>query len=87
MPVYRFLLTDTVTGERRFVSVGAGSLEEAEATVLNHEAKKVNFQASDEEVKDLESKLKDGTLSGREKARLLTHRQEKAYKIQKGKAN
>ena len=85
MPVYKFLLADTVTGERRHVSVAADSLEEAEATVLAHEAKKVNYQASDEEVKGLESKLKEGTLSGRDKARLLTHRQEKAYTIQKEK--
>lgn len=85
MPVYRFLLSDTETGEKRFVSVAADSMEEAEQTVLAHEAKKVNYQGSDEEIKDLEAKLKAGTLSGREKARLLTHRQEKPYKIQKEK--
>lgn len=85
MPVYKFLLADTVTGERRYVSVAADSKEEAEQTVLAHEAKKVNYQAGPDEVKDLEAKLKAGTLSGREKARLLTHRQEKAYTIQKEK--
>jgi hypothetical protein len=85
MPVYHFKLEDTVTGERRYVSVAADSKEEAEQTVLAHEAKKTNYQATDEEVKDLEAKLKAGTLSGRDKARLLTHRQEKPYKIQKEK--
>lgn len=83
MPVFHFRLTDTNTGEFRNVSVAAATKEEAEETVLRQEAKKVNFQADPEEIKDLEAKLKNGTLSGREKARLFTHRQEKPYVIQK----
>jgi hypothetical protein len=83
MPVYHFRLTDTETGAFRNVSVSANSKDEAEATILLQEAKKVNYQASPDEVKDLESKLKSGTLSGRDKARLLAHRQEKPYTVKK----
>lgn len=84
-PVYHFKLTDSETGESRFVSVAANSLEEAEDVVLRQEAKKVGFNLDAGEVKDLEAKLKDGTLSGRDKARLFTHRQDKPYAIQKAK--
>ncbi len=85
MPVYKFVLEDTVTGEKRFVSVAADSKEEAEQTILAQEAKKTAYQASPDEVKDLEAKLKAGTLTGRDKARLLIHRQEKPYTIAKAK--
>lgn len=83
MPVYKFKLEDTVTGERRFVSVAADSKEEAEQTVLAQEAKKVAYVGNPDEIKTLEQKLKDGTLSGRDKARLFTHRQDAPYKIAK----
>lgn len=83
--VYRFKLTDTDTGESRFVSVAADSMEEAEETVMRQEMKKVQFAMEAESVKELEQRMKDGTLSGRDKARLLAHRQEKPYAIQKGK--
>lgn len=83
MPVYKFRLTDTETGEFRNVSIAAETKEEAEEVIYQRELKKVNFQTNDDEVKDLEAKLKAGSLSGREKARLLTHRQETPYKFQK----
>jgi hypothetical protein len=85
MPVYHFRLTDTETGEFRNVSVSAASKEEAEEVIYRQEMKKVNFQSNPDDVKDLESKLKSGTLSGREKARLFAHRQEKPYTVQKAK--
>lgn len=83
MPVYRYVLTDTETGERRNVSVAADSKEEAEDVIYRQEMKKVLFQANDDEIKDLETKLKDGTLTGRDKARLHAHRQEKPYDFTK----
>lgn len=83
MPVYHFRLTDTETGEFRNVSVAADSKEEAESVIYAQEMKKVNFQAGADEIKDLEAKLKTGTLSGREKARLFAHRQEKPYTVKK----
>lgn len=85
MPVYHFRLTDTETGAFRNVSVAADSKEEAEQVIYRQEQKKVNYQASPEEVKSFEAKLKDGTLSGRDKAHLFAHRQEKAYTVQKAK--
>lgn len=84
-PVWHFRLTDSETGEFRNVSVAAATKEEAEQVILQHEQKKVNFQLGDDDVKDLEQKLKDGTLSGRDKGRLFSHRQEKPYKIEKAK--
>lgn len=85
MPVYHFRLTDTETGEFRNVSVAANSKEEAEAVIYSQELKKVHFQADPEEIKGFEQQLKEGTLSGRDKARLLAHRQEKPYTVQKAK--
>lgn len=84
-PIFRFKLTDTETGEFRIVSVAAASLEEAEATVLRQEQKKVNFFLDDNDVSDFEERLSQGTLTGRDKARLFSHKQEKPYKIQKAK--
>lgn len=83
MPVYKFRLTDTETGEFRNVSVAADSKEEAEQVIYQQEMKKVRYEASAEQVKDFEQKLKDGTLSGRDKALLLAHRQEKPYTVKK----
>lgn len=51
--VFHFRLTDTETGEFRNVAVAADSKEEAEATILRQEAKKVNFQASEAELAEL----------------------------------
>lgn len=85
MPVFHFRLTDTETGEFRNVAVSADSKEEAEAVIYQQEMKKVNFQANPDELKDLEERLKKGSLSGRDRARLFAHRQEKPYSIQKAK--
>lgn len=85
MPVFHFLLKDSETGESRHVSVAAESKEEAEATILRQEQKKIDFYMSDAEAKELEKRLKDGTLTGRDKARLFSHQQEKPYTIQKAK--
>lgn len=85
MPVYHFRLTDTETGEFRNVSVAADSKEEAEETILRQESKKVGFFLDPAEAASLEKRLKDGTLSGRDKARLFSHNQEKAYSIDKAK--
>jgi hypothetical protein len=85
MPVYHFRLTDTGTGEFRNVSVAAESKEEAEATILRQEQKKVDFHLDPSEAAAFEQRLKDGTLTGRDKARLFAHKQEKPYKIQKAK--
>lgn len=50
MPVYRFKLEDTESGEFRIVSVAAGSLEEAEEVIYRQEMKKVNFSLGEEDL-------------------------------------
>lgn len=85
MPVFHFRLTDTKTGEFRNVAVSASSKEEAEATVLRQEQKKVDFALDPSEARDFEKRLKDGTLTGRDKARIFAHQQEEPYAISKGK--
>jgi hypothetical protein len=85
MPVFKFRLTDTETGESRSVSVSADTKEEAEQVIYQQEMKKTLFSLDQGAVTDLEKKLKDGSLSGVEKARLFAHRQEKPYTIQKAK--
>ena len=84
MAVFHFRLKDSATGETRTVAVAADSKEEAEATILRQESKKVNYTLDPKEAADFEKRLKDGTLTGRDKARLFSHQQEKPYKIQKG---
>lgn len=84
MAVFRFRLKDSATGEQRFVSVAAESKEEAEATILRQENKKVAFNLDPTEAADFEKRLKEGTLTGRDKARLFSHQQDKAYKVVKG---
>lgn len=85
MPVFHFRLTDTETGEFRSVSVAADSKDEAEEVIYRQEMKKVNYFASPEEFETFEKKLKDGTLSGRDKAHYYAHKQEKPYTVKKGK--
>jgi hypothetical protein len=85
MPVFRFRLTDTETGQFRNVSVSADTKEEAEQVIYQQEAKKVLFFLDPATALDFEKKLKDGSLTGRDKARLYAHRQEKPYTIQKAK--
>lgn len=85
MPIFHLRLTDTKTGEFRNVSVSASSKEEAEAIVLRQEQKKVDFQLDPTEAKDFEKRLKEGTLTGRDKARIFAHQQDAPYKIQRSK--
>lgn len=84
--VIRLRLEDKASGEFRSVSVAAGSADEAAAIVEAQEAKKVSFVLSPEEVAGFEKRLKAGELSGRDKARLFAHRQEKPYVIVKAKS-
>ena len=81
MPVYTFKTTHS-SGERRSGQVAADSKDEAEAILLAQEEGHVEFIIDPSEVKDLEQKLKEGTLSGRDKARLFSHRQDKPYKVE-----
>lgn len=81
MPVFHFRLEDSESGEFRNVSVAADSQDEALATIERQEAKKVAYQADD--IAGLEQRLKEGTLTGRDKARLFSHRQQKPYKVKK----
>lgn len=83
--IIRLRLEDKASGEKRFVSVAADSAEEAAAIVEAQEQKKVSFVLSPEEAAGFEKRLKEGTLSGRDKARLFAHRQEKPYAIVKAK--
>lgn len=82
MPLFRFLLTHP-SGERRHVSVSASSADEAAAFLEEREARKVAYEIGD--AAELEKKLRAGELSGRDKARLLTHQQSEAYAIAKAK--
>ena len=85
MAVYKFHLKND-DGEARHVSVSADSEEEAESVIQAQEAKKVAFVIGDPaELAGLEKRLKDGSLSGADKGRLLAHQQEKPYKIAKAK--
>jgi hypothetical protein len=85
MALYRFRLEDKASGERRIVTASDVSADAAEASVMAKEEKKVAYHLSPEEAAGLEERLKDGTLTGRDKARLFAHQQEKPYVIVKGK--
>jgi hypothetical protein len=82
MPVIRVRLEDP-SGEWRSAAVAADTQDEAVAVVEALEAKRTAFLIDPSEAKELERKLREGSLSGREKARLLTHRQERPYKVVK----
>ena len=83
--VFRFTTRDAASGEFREISVAAASKEEAEETIERQEQKKVAFVMGDPaEIAALEKRLKEGSLSGRDKAMLMAHRQDKPYKIEKG---
>lgn len=83
MTVYRVKLHDKASGESRHTSVAAESKDEALWICEQQEMGHVGFWLPDSEVSELEKKEKDGTLSGREKGRLHSHRQAKAYEVQK----
>jgi hypothetical protein len=85
MPVFRFRLKDAGSSEFRSVAVAADSVDEAAAIVEASEAKKVAFELDPKEAAGFAERLKAGQLSGRDKARLFTHRQSKPYVISKAK--
>ena len=81
MPIFRVRLEDAESGEFRQVAVAADSKEEARAICEQQEAGHVQFFLSGEEIADLEKKEKDGSLRGRDKGLLFSHRQANPYKI------
>ena len=85
MPIFRFRLKDAGSGEERRVSQEAATVDEAAALIEAREAKKVAFEMDPDEAADFERRLKAGELTGRDKARLFTHRQDKPYAISKAK--
>lgn len=83
--IIRLRLEDKDSGEFRNVAVGAVSADEAAAIVEEQERKRASFVLSPEEAVGLEKRLKDGSLSSRDKARLFTHHQSEPYKVMKAK--
>lgn len=81
MALYRFRLKDSASGEVRVGTAAAESPDETEQILLTQEADTTAFTLQDVDVRDLERKLKEGSLSGRDKALLFSHRQAKPYKI------
>jgi hypothetical protein len=73
------------SGEKRHVSAAAESEDEAVAIVEGQEAGHVGFVLDPAEAKELEAKMREGILSGRDKARLLSHQQDVPYKVAKAK--
>lgn len=82
MPVFR-IRTKHPSGEFRQVSVSADSEDEAVFIVEGQERDHVGFQIDPREAASLEKKMREGSLSGRDKARLLSHQQDVPYKVQK----
>lgn len=84
MPIFRFKLEDTETGAFRIVSVAADTMEEAEETIYRQEMKKVNYSLGAEDLDRLSALEEEGSLRGREKGKLFSHRQLAPYKTKKG---
>lgn len=83
MTVYRVKLHDKALSESRFSSVAAESKDEAIYICEQQEVGHVEFWLPGDEVAELEAKLVSEGLKGRDKARLQSHRQEKAMEIVK----
>lgn len=83
MTVFRVKLHDAKLSASRFSSVAADSKDEAVWVCEQQEVGHVGFWLPDSEVSELEVKEREGSLSGRDKARLQSHRQSKPYKIEK----
>ena len=81
MTVYRVKLHDKKSSESRFSSVAADSKDEAVWICEQQEVGHVEFWLPGDEVSELEKKQAAGMLAGRDKARLLSHRQIKAYEV------
>lgn len=84
--IFRFVMTHP-SGERRRVAISAKSADEAAAILEEREARKVEYQLTAEDLAELEEGLRTGTLSAQNRARLLTHQQDVAYKVGSGKAD
>ena len=80
MTIYRVRLNDKVASESRHASVAAESKDEAVYICEQQELGHVEFWLPGDEVTELERKE---MLSGRDKARLLSHRQERPYVVTK----
>ncbi len=87
MTIYRVKLHDKASGESRHSSVAADSKDEAIYICEQQELGHVGFLLPDSEAAELEKKEKDGSLAGRDKARLYSHRQAKAYDIVRTKGD
>jgi hypothetical protein len=87
MTIYRVKLHDKASGESRHASVAADSKDEAIYICEQQELGHVGFWLPDSEVSELEAKEAAGTLSGRDKARLYSHRQAKTYDIVSAKGD
>lgn len=83
MTIYRVRLHDKASGEFRQSSVAADSEDEAIFICEQQELGHVGFWLPPDEVGELEQKERDGSLSGRDKARLHSHRQSSPYVVQK----
>ena len=83
MAIYRVKLHDKASGESRLSSVAADSEDEALYICEQQEMGHVGFWLPPGEVSELEAKEAAGTLSGRDKGRLHSHRQSKAYEVVK----
>ena len=81
MTVYRVKLHDKKASESRYSSVAADSKDEAIYICEQQEVGHVEFWLPGDEAKELEQHA--AYLKGRDKGRLLSHQQEKPYKIQK----
>jgi hypothetical protein len=86
MAIIRLRLEDKPTSEFRAASVAAESVVEAVEIVEAQQQGHVGFAIDPSEALALEKKLREGTLTGREKGRLMSHRQDRPYKVMRAKA-
>ena len=83
MTIYRVKLHDKASSESRHSSVAADSKDEAIFICEQQEVGHVEFWLPGDEVSELEAKEAAKMLSGRDKARLQSHRQDKSYELVK----
>jgi len=81
MAIYRVRLHDKASGESRYSSVAADSKDEAVWVCEQQELGHVGFWLPPDEVAELEAKEADGSLRGRDKGRLHSHRQTKPMEV------
>ena len=80
MPQFKFRV-DIPTGGFRNVSTVAESEDDAAAVVEAQEEKYARFELDPSQAKDFERRLRRGSLTAADRARIYAHRQEKPYKI------